>query len=393
MFAASSWGRSKYFPVRCMGHEPSAALLVFSAGQIPAISPSLASVIISKIMASKKILVTGASGFIGSYLVRYLLQQGHTNIRCTRQPNSSMALLKDAANMVEWVNADLLNVMDLEDAMQGVQQVYHCAAVVSFNEKDNRNMLKINAEGTANIVNLALDFGIEKLIHVSSIAAIGRKPNDPNIDEQAAWKEDEWNSPYGISKHQAEMEVWRGIAEGLNAAIVNPANVLGSGHWVGRTSTGQIFHQIWKGLRFHPLGGTGFVDVRDVVRFMVLLMESGISSERYILSAENLPFKKVFDEIAAVIGVKPPLIPVTPLIRETAWRAAWLASKFTGKPAFITEQTARSSARTFIYDNKKSLAAFPFQYLPIAQTIRETGAQFLRSTKNGFEPDVLDFSN
>ncbi|MCC6726686.1 MAG: NAD-dependent epimerase/dehydratase family protein [Saprospiraceae bacterium] len=342
-------------------------------------------------MASKRILVTGATGFIGSYLVRYLLQSGHTNIRCTRQPNSSLALLKDAADQVEWVNADLLNLMEMEDAMQGVQQVYHCAAVVSFHEKDNQRMRSINAEGTANIVNLALDFGIEKLVHVSSIAAIGRKPNDPNIDERTAWKNDDWNSPYGISKHQAEMEIWRGVAEGLNAAIVNPANVLGSGFWQGRTSTGQIFHQIWKGLRFHPQGGTGFVDVRDVVRFMVQLMESDSSGERYILSAENLPFKKVFDEIAAVLGVKPPSIAVTPFIRETAWRVAWLASKFTGKPAFITKQTARSSARTFFYDNRKSLAAFPFQYTPISQTIQETGAQFLRSAKHGFEPDVLAF--
>lgn len=340
-------------------------------------------------MVSKKILVTGATGFIGSYLVRYLLQQGYTNIRCTRQPNSSLALLKGVADKVEWVNADLLKLMDLEDVMQGVQQVYHCAAVVSFHEKDNCQMLSINAGGTANIVNLSLDFGIEKLVHVSSIAAIGRKPNDPNIDERTPWKDDEWNSPYGISKHKAEMEVWRGIAEGLNAAIVNPANVLGSGFWQGRTSTGQIFHQIWNGLRFHPLGGTGFVDVRDVVRFMVLLMESDISGERYILSAENLPFKKVFDEIAAVLGVKPPSIPVSPFIRETAWRVAWLASKLTGKPAFITKQTARSSSRTFFYDNRKSLAAFPFLYTPISQTIRETGAQFLQSTKNGFEPEVL----
>ncbi len=340
-------------------------------------------------MGSKKILVTGATGFIGSYLVRYLLRQGYTDIRCTRQPNSSLALLKDVAENVEWVNADLLNLMEMEDAMRGVHQVYHCAAVVSFQGKDSSKMLSINAEGTANVVNLALDFGIEKLVHVSSIAAIGRRPNDPNIDERTAWKDDDWNSPYGISKHRAEMEVWRGIAEGLNAAIVNPANVLGSGFWQGRTSTGQIFHQIWSGLRFYPRGGTGFVDVRDVVRFMVLLMESDLSGERYILNAENLPFKNVFDEIAATLGVKPPHIAVTPFIREVAWRVAWLASKLTGKPAFITQQTARFSSRTFFYDNRKSLSAFPFQYTPISQTIRETGAQFLRSTKNGFEPDVL----
>ena len=269
-------------------------------------------------MPSKKILVTGATGFIGSYLVRHLVQQGHTNLRCTRQENSSMALLKEVADKVEWVNANLLDVPALEVVMQGVEQIYHCAAVVSFNEKDNRNMLKINGEGTANVVNLALDFGIEKLVHVSSIAAIGRRPNDPNIDERTPWQDANWNSPYGVSKHRAEMEVWRGIAEGLNAAIVNPANVLGSGFWKGRTSTGQIFHSIWKGLRFHPIGSSGFVDVRDVVRFMVLLMESDINGERYILSAESLPYKRLFDEIATSLGVKPPSVPVTPLIREAA---------------------------------------------------------------------------
>ncbi len=342
-------------------------------------------------MPSKKILITGATGFIGAYLVRYLLQQGHTNLRCTRQTGSSMALLKDAADKVEWVMADLLDLPALEEAMQDVQQIYHCAAVVSFQARDSRNMLKINGEGTANIVNLALDFGIEKLVHVSSIAAIGRKPKDPRIDEQTAWQDADWNSPYGVSKHRAEMEVWRGIAEGLNAAIVNPANVLGSGFWQGRTSTGQLFYKVWEGLRFCPLGTSGFVDVRDVVRFMVRLMDSDISGERYILSAESRPFKQVFEEIATTLGVKPPSVPVTPLIREVAWRVAWLAAQVTGRPPFITKQTARSSARTFYYDNQKSLAAFPFQYTPVSQTIRETGAQFLRCANTGFEPDVLPF--
>ncbi len=342
-------------------------------------------------MSSKKILITGATGFIGSYLVRYLLQNGHINLRCTQQPSSSLALLKDAADKVEWVEADLLDVSALETAMEGVQQVYHCAAVVSFQEKGNRNMMKINVEGTANIVNLALDFGIEKLVFVSSIAAIGRKPNDPHIDEQTTWQDADWNSPYGISKHRAEMEVWRGIAEGLNAAIVNPANVLGSGFWKGRTSTGQIFHNIWKGLRFQPLGTSGFVDVRDVVRFMALLMESEISGERYILSAEDLSFKQLFDKIANSVGARPPSIPVTPIVRETAWRVAWLVSKITGNPPFITKQTARSSARAFFYDRQKSLAAFPFQYTPIDKTVRETGERFLQCAKNNFEPDVLSF--
>jgi dihydroflavonol-4-reductase len=342
-------------------------------------------------MHSKKILVTGGTGFIGSYLLRHLVKQGYQNIRALKRRDSSMALVHEVADKIEWVEADLLDLPVLGEAMQGAGQVYHCAAIVSFNENDSRRMFKINQEGTANIVNIALDEGVERLIHVSSIAALGRTPKGGIIDEQAKWQNDSWNSPYGISKHLAEMEVWRGVAEGLNAAVVNPSNVLGSGFWNGRTSTGQIFYKIWKGLPFYPRGGSGFVDVRDVARFTVRLMESEISNQRFILTGENLSFKSLFDEIAQTLGVKPPAIEVNPFIREMAWRAAWLASKITGKPAFITKQTARSSARTFRYDNQKSLEAFDFAYTPISQTIRETGKQFLACEKENFTPAVLDF--
>ena len=342
-------------------------------------------------MSDKKILVTGATGFIGAYLIRYLIHQGYTHVRALKRRESSMALVDDVKNKVEWMEADILDLPAMEAAMNNISQVYHCAAIVSFHEKDSRNILKINQEGTANVVNLALDQGIEKLVHVSSIAALGRKPKDPRIDEQTEWKDSKWNNPYGISKHLSEMEVWRGIAEGLNAAIVNPSNVLGSGFWKGRTSTGQMFYKIWKGLAFYPTGGSGFVDVRDTVRFMVQLMESDISGEPYILNSANLSFKSLFDQIGSALNVRPPFIRVNPFIRETAWRAAWLASKITGEPAFITRQTARSSARTFYYDHQKSLQAFPFSYTPVAKTIEETGKQFLESTRNGFQPAVLDF--
>lgn len=342
-------------------------------------------------MPDSPILVTGATGFIGSYLVRYLVQRGHTQVRGLKRHDSDMSLVKDLDGQVEWVEGDLLDLASLEAAMMGVRKVYHCAAVVSFHEKDNHRMLEINRDGTANLVNLALDFEVEKFLHVSSIAAIGRRPNDPNIDESTPWQNDEWNSPYGVSKQLAEMEVWRGMAEGLRAAIVNPSNVLGSGFWEGRTSTGQIFHKIWKGMPFRPLGGSGFVDVRDVVRFMVQLMGSDIEGQRFILNAENLSFSDLFAGIASELHVKAPGIGVTPVLRETAWRLAWLASVFTGKPPFITKQTARSSARTFFYDNKKSLAAFPFEYTPISKTIQDTARQFLECHKKGFPPALLDF--
>ncbi|MEZ4958113.1 MAG: NAD-dependent epimerase/dehydratase family protein [Saprospiraceae bacterium] len=342
-------------------------------------------------MPEKKILVTGATGFIGAYLLNYLVQKGESNIRALKRPNSPMDLVNHIQDKIEWVEGDILDTTCLEDAMQGVSKVYHCAAIVSFNQADVQQMIRTNQEGTANVVNISLAMDVEKLLHVSSIAAIGRRKNETIINENTKWQGDKWNSPYGISKHLAEMEIWRGVAEGLNTVIVNPSNVLGSGFWKDRTTTGQFFYKIWKGMPFYPMGGTGFVDVRDVVRFMFQLMESDIHSQRYILNGENLPYKDVLFGIANSLNVRKPHIEVTPFIREVAWRASWILSKITGKAPFITKQTARYSARSFFYENEKSLAAFPFSYTPIQQTLKETGEQFLKSVDNGFQPAMLPF--
>ncbi len=340
---------------------------------------------------NQPILVTGATGFIGSYLVRHLVGRGYDRVRALRRKGSSLALVQDVADRLDWAEADVLDVPALGDAMQGIQKVYHCAAVVGFSGQEAKLMRRVNQEGTANVVNIALDEGVKKLVHVSSIAALGRRKNEQNIDESFEWQQSGWNNPYGISKHLAEMEVWRGIAEGLNAAVVNPANVLGSSYWRERLGTAQFFYKVWKGLPFYPLGKTGYTDVRDVVRFMELLMESDLQNERFILCGENLHYRTVLEEIARVLGVRAPYMAASPLIREAAWRAAWLASKVTGKPPFLTKQTARYSARTFFYENKKSLEAFPgFAYTPIRQTIGETGRQFLECANQNFRPAVLN---
>ncbi len=342
---------------------------------------------------SKQIFITGATGFVGSYLLRHLIREGYTKVRALRRKNSSLALIgSEVKNQVEWVEGDILDLASLEDAMSGVRQVYHSAAVVSFHAADAKRMREVNQQGTANVVNISLSEGIEKLVHVSSIAAIGRSQDQQQITENSKWQIGSNNSEYGISKHLAEMEVWRGIAEGLPAVIVNPSNVLGSGFWRDRTSTGQLFYKIWKGLRFSPTGGTGFVDVRDVARVMVLLMESGITGERYILSGENLLYKSVFNEIANVLDVPPPSISVNALMREIVWRGAWLLSKFSGSAPLITKETARASARTYFYDAEKSLHAIPgFRYTPIFETIEQTGRQFLECAKRDFQPAFLEF--
>ncbi len=340
---------------------------------------------------SKAILITGATGFVGSYLTRYLVKMGYTNIIAMKRATSRMDLVADVVDKVQWVEGDILDVPFLEEILRGykINIIFHCAAVVSFNPRNREDMYNINAIGTANIVNEALANGIEKFIHVSSIAAIGRTKNEPRVSETNKWQRSQLNSHYAISKYQAEQEVWRGIAEGLNAAIVNPSVILGSQFWA--TGTGKLFEQVWRGLRFYTEGVTGYVDVRDVVRFMVLLMESdieklpdGLSGKRFILNGENLPYKTLFEQIAHVLGKKQATIKVTPLLRELAWRFEWVKSKLSGIQPLITKETARASATTFYFNNEKSLKAFPeFHYTPIQQTIKETGEQFLACQKSG----------
>lgn len=336
----------------------------------------------------KTILVTGGTGFLGSYVVRLLLSKGY-QVRALRRKSSPMDLLGEHAARVEWVDADITDIVALEDAIQGVHAVMHCAAMVSFHPRDVTRMMQVNVEGTATLVNLALETGIQRFIHVSSIASIGRTKERPQLDETSKWVQSSGNSQYAISKYMGEQEVWRGHAEGLSAAIVNPAIVLGSGFW--DVGSAKFFKQIHDGLKFSPIGQSGFVDVRDVARFMVHLMESDISGERYILNTENTLYRDFFKMIAASLGTKPPPIPVTPFLAEVAWRVEWLKEKILGASPMVTKETARSSVSTFFYDNAKSRSVFDFEYLPLEQTIRETGTQFLEAKKNGMKPMVLPF--
>jgi nucleoside-diphosphate-sugar epimerase len=258
---------------------------------------------------------------------------------------------------------------------------------VSFHPKDADKMLKINVEGTANVVNFCLDFGVKKLVHVSSIAALGRAANRPHLDENCKWVESKDNSRYGVSKYGAEMEVQRGIAEGLSAAIVSPSVVVGSKDWEEGMS--GFFKKIDAGLKFCPSGGSGFVDVRDVVRFMVLLMESDITGERYILNADNLSHKQFFGMIARELGVAPPPITVGPLLAEVAWRVEWLKEKILGTTPLATRESARASVTNYTYGNEKSRSVFGFEYIPFEQTVQETAAQYLEAKREGYSVKFL----
>ena len=335
------------------------------------------------------ILITGATGFVGSYLLRYLLHQGYRNLRATRRKESSMALVGPAASAVEWVEGDLMDPVFIEEAMSGRKRVFHCAAVVSFDPRQAKEMLLANAEGTTNIVNAALYEGIEKLLHMSSISTLGRIRDSLKLSENDLWQRSRFNTNYAISKHLAEQEVWRGMAEGLSVAIVNPSVILGSGKW--EEGTARIFKQALDGVNFYPAGTSGFVDVRDVARYSVLLMESRIEGQRFILNAENQTYKWLVDTICQHVGATPPSYKATLPLRAVAWRLAWLYSRLAGKPPLLTRETATQSSRTFYYENQKSLAAFPFSYHPLENTIAETCRQLLEAREEGFAAKVLPF--
>ncbi len=324
------------------------------------------------------ILVTGASGFLGQHLVQSLAAKG-LPVRALynrNKPTGQLAQLKG----VDWQYADLLDVYDVEEAMKGVTHVYHCAAIVSFEPKHQEAMLHFNPESTANIVNQALEQGIEKLAYVSSIAALGKATAEkPEITEEEQWGENNYSSAYGLSKYLAETEVWRGVGEGLNAVIVNPGIILGEGNF--NDGSTELMKIAWKQFPFYTNGVTAWVDVQDVVLALQALMQSGKEAERYILSTGNYSYREVFNMMAASLNRKPPHIYANAFITGLVWRFGKLKNLF-GKHAAITRETARTAHALSYFNNSKLTQALPgFSYTPLQQTIERMGKAFLAHLK------------
>lgn len=317
------------------------------------------------------ILVTGATGFLGAELIHQLSRQG-IKLRALKREHSVVPDLIKDNSLVDWAVADINDLSSLEDAFEGIQQVYHCAALVSFDPKDKAELLRVNIEGTSNVVNLCADLGI-RLLHVSSVAALGEAKKGALITEKDFWEYDAKAHSYAISKYEAEMEVWRGIAEGLDAVIVNPSVIIGAG--AGFEGSGAIFKLVKDGMSYYTKGATGFVDVADVAKSMIALMNSKESAERYILSSENYHYKEFFGEIAAGYGLKPPTREAKPWMLGIAWRAAKLTSLFTRKPAALTSDAARSSLNESLYSNEKIKQTISIEFKKIKQSIEEICSQ------------------
>ena len=314
------------------------------------------------------VLVTGGTGLVGSYLIKALLGTGTPVRALCRRPYEGFVLTPAERERVEWVRGDLMDVLSLEDAMEGVRHLYHCAAVVSYNPRETDTLLRVNTEGTANVVNAALEKGVRKMVYVSSVAALGRlRENDP-IDESSQWSEETNNSNYGRSKYYGEMEVWRGMAEGLEAVVVNPTIILGAGDW--EKGSAELFKSAYDEFPWYTEGVSGFVDVRDVAEAMIRLMNSPLHSERFLLSGDNWTYRQLFTTMAGAFGRRSPHKAVTPLLGEIVWRMEKIKSLFTGKSPLVTRETARTAQTVTRFDNRKVTEALPgFRFTPLEDAI------------------------
>lgn len=318
----------------------------------------------------KRILVTGGTGFLGSYIIKHLVEKGYT-VRAIRRSTKLPDWIPPGCFAgVEWVEGDVLDVISLQDAMEEVDAIIHSAAVVSFIKKDRPAMYQVNVEGTANVVNMALEKDVRRLVHISSVAALGRTANGGHVDEEKKWEDSKINTHYAISKFKAELQVWRGIGEGLDAVILNPSTILGYGDW--HSSSCAIFRQVYDGFKWYTPGINGFVDVEDVARAAVAMMESEVSGERFIVNGETWPFKQLQETIAAGFGKKGPTKATTPLLLNIAWRIEKIKSLLTGKKPLLTRESARVAQSQTWFENGKLLKALPgFSYTPLQETIRK----------------------
>lgn len=316
------------------------------------------------------VLVTGGTGFLGSYIIKQLVEKGYAVRAIRRSNNIPSWISKEIMNKVEWVEGDVLDVVALEEAMEGVDSVIHSAAIVSFVKKERKNMYQVNVEGTANVVNMMLEKNIRRLVHISSVAALGRSAGGGHVNEEKKWEESKVNTHYAKSKYKAELQVWRGMGEGLEAVILNPSTILGYGDW--NNGSCAIFKNVYEEFKWYAPGINGFVDVEDVAKAAVQLMESNITEQRFIVNGDTWPFKKLQDTIADAFNKKRPTRQTTPFLMNIAWRLEKIKSIFTGKKPLLTKESARVAQSQTWFENDKLLKTLPgFSFTPLEETIKK----------------------
>lgn len=337
------------------------------------------------------ILVIGGTGLVGSHLLFHLLNEGRS-VTAIHRKGSDLEKVKVILsyytdtpgamfNRIRWLEADISDIPALEVAFRGITEVYHCAALISFNPRDFKELQKVNVAGTANIVNLCIAYKVSKLCYVSSIAAIGKNTDGSPATEHTEWSTNEPNV-YALSKHLAEMEVWRGSMEGLPVVIVNPGVIIGPGFW-GKGS-GLLFSISARGSRFYPPGGSGFITVNDVVRMMIQLMDSDIRNERFILIYKNLTYKEILSNVAREFGKNTPTKALKFWQLNLLWRLDWLRNRLTGSQRVVTKKGVTAMKNKQIYSNKKALKYLNYEFEMMAEAIYFSCNRFKESNPELF---------
>ena len=335
------------------------------------------------------ILVTGGTGLVGAHLLYHLIKNDE-NVRAIYRSKNRIEKVKEVFSFytddasliskIEWFKADITDVPSMIPAFVGIKKVYHCAALISFNPKDYIEMRKVNIHGTAIIANLSIDAKVDKICFVGSIASIGSSANGGLITEDCEWNSQESNSDYSITKFGAEMEIWRASQEGVAVVIVNPGVILGSGFW--ETGSGKLFTQVYNGFKYFTEGVTGFVGVKDVVKSMILLMDSSIKNERFILVSENKSFKEIFFSMASSLDKKPPSRKIKSWQTAIFWRVSWLLSAITGKEPLLSKSSAKSAHSTSRYSSEKIEKSLSFQFKKIDNVIKSVSKNYPNSSSS-----------
>ncbi len=321
-----------------------------------------------------RIWLTGSTGLLGSYIARYLLKSGYTNLVCNKRATSDLSLISDFSEDVTWVDIDLTSYYDVYDFMKEVDCVIHAAAMVSFNPQDKSQLEENNVEVTTTIVNAALEENIKKLVYISSVAALGKRADGKRISETQEWKESSLNSHYGISKYKSELEVWRGGQEGLDMVILSPAYILGTGKW--GSSSLRLYPDVAKGNRYYPEGGNGFVDVRDVAEAVIKVIEQDRTQENYIISAEDLSYFEVMKVMCQTLDLDPPSKGLTSYHRKVYYYMRRIKDLVSLKSPSLTMSALNNLSIQSCYNNQKSIDELSMNYRDIRKTLRETTSRF-----------------
>lgn len=328
------------------------------------------------------VFVTGGTGFLGSYILKELVDRNIEVTAIRRTTKRPFYIPSPILEKINWIQGNVLDVSLLKEAMNGADAVIHSAAIVSFSSRDRSLMYKTNVEGTENVVNAALECNINRLIHVSSVAALGRTTKAELVNENRKWESNKFNTHYSITKQKAEMHVWRGFAEGLKGVIVNPSTIIGFGDW--NQSSCAIFKNAYKEFPWYTSGMNGFVGVKDVASLIVRLLFSSISDERFIINAENWKFQQLFNTIADNFHKKRPYKEAGKFVGNVAWRIETLRSAILGKNPLLTKETYRIANSQTSFDNSALLKLFPdFQYTPLKTVIQEACASYIKALGDG----------